>query len=452
MTKLLFKFLCPFFLCPLLVASAEEIDLLAALQQSRIKATAQAKGGYQGPLLQLDVQNLGAEKLLVKVPVGLIFNSINDWEQDLIVTQEVLLALLPKSGGQAALYIMCIQSGNASPGKNAGFRPDRMAEPGLLKLVQHIGKQKYQNSTAQSAVWAVANGGAMADIYGQDPIMTKSLCALVSEATGLPCTEANYRARPHHITSVRTSLEVRLAGPARQAELGLFDQNGALLRTYWANQALAPGFYQFKLGVYHTLGDSAKVYLRLREAGQLLAERLVTTHDTIVRLQKLPETTLAYDLPQDVVARAGIYDEADQLYVLLQDDLKLAKGFHRSEFLKATEVPLGKTYFFKLKVGDQTVAQQQILTNRADKEKFAPMTKRGTFTFRLAQPVNQGKIAVYDPDGEVVWLVYAQANLSPGTKQVAYAFQHRRGRGSTFWLRLTDAAGNILAEQMVTQP
>jgi len=451
MLKRIEKFLLLVFFLPTFLASADEITLLTALEQKKIQVTASGTGSYQGLGIQLVIRNLGTDQLEVNIPAGLVFNSINESEQDLIVTKEALLVVLPKKNGQTAIYTMCIQASNSSPGKGSGFRPDRMAEAGLLKLVQHIAKHNYQNSTAQSAVWAVANGRPMSDIYSSDPAMTKELCSLVNEATGRPCTQSNYVARRHSITSVRTSLEVLLPERAGNAVLGLYDQSGQAIYVYFAGQSLPPGFHQFKPGIFHTLGDSAKVYLRLHDGGKLLAERLATVRDTILRLQTLPETKVSYDLPKEVTARAGIYDEADQLYVLLQDSIKLTKGFHQSDFRKAIGVPFGKKYFFKVKAGGQTLAQQEILLNQLDKEKFAPLTKRGTFTFRLAEAVKDGKIAVYDPAGAIVWVVYEQVSMSPGTKQVAYVFQHRQGRGAEFWLRITSPDGKVLAEQMVKQ-
>jgi hypothetical protein len=430
---------------------ADEIDLLAALAQRQVQVRATGTGGYQGPVLRLAVKGLAPGKLTVRVAAGLVFNSLNDWEQDLVVTQTVVLTVLPQKEAGTPLLAMCIQPGHASPGQGANFAPARMAEGGLLKLVRHIAERGYQNSTAQSAVWAVAGDGALGDLYGSDPIMVKELCGLVSEATGRPCTEQNYRPRAHSLTSVRTSLEVLLPAPTSAATLGLYTSDGRLLRTYHAGLALPPGFHQFKVGVYHTLGDSARVLLRLLDHGQLLAEKAVTVRDSIRPLQKLPETHVTYQLDRDVVGRAGIYNAAGQLYILLQDSVRLAKGFHRSDFGQATEVPPGQSYFFRLSTGDRVLAQQEVLVGRAEQAKFAPLTKRGTFGFRLAEAVKDGKVAVYGPEGEVVWVVYEQVSLAPGPKQLAYVFQHRRGRGAEFRLRLTSPDGRVLAEQLVKQ-
>lgn len=453
MKQLLFSFLC----CTAIIMSVndifaknppEAISLLDAVKQKLITVKATGKGGYNGKCLKMEIKNISTKPLNINIFAGTIFDNTEDWQQDLMVVEEQIVALNPKNTDFANLQTVCIQPSNGSPSVGVSFLLAKIAEGHLLKLAQFINQKKYFTSTAQSAVWAVINGNGMGEIYGEDSLMVKELCAIVSEATGQPCNASNYKPRPHQITSVNTSLDVLVPDYTKNATLNLYTRNGQLFRNQLKNVAVPPGFYRFKMGVNHTLKDTTTFYLRLEENGKVISEKIVTKNDSVPTLQKMNEATLAYNIDTDVKARIGIYDEADNLYILLADDKPLKKGFHKSEFLEAKrELPLGKNYFFKVKANGKTLAQQKILLDRAEAKKYATLTKRGTFTCKLEKDIPIAKLAVYDTNDQIVWVVFADSKLARGNKQIPYVFQHQYGAGAVFTLKLTDNEGNIIASQ-----
>jgi hypothetical protein len=204
------------------------------------------------------------------------------------------------------------------------------------------------------------------------------------------------------------------------------------------------------MGVNHTLSDTSSFYLRLEENGKILSEKIVTKNDSVQELQKMKESTLTYNTDNELNARIGIYDEKDNLYILLADDRPLKKGFHKSEFLEAkTELPFNKTYYFKVKDKGKTVAQQKIFLDKAEAKKYAPITKRGTFSCKLAQDLPLAQLAVYDTENQVVWVIFSDSKLYKGNKQFQYAFQHQYGAEANFTLKLTDKEGNTIAQQEI---
>lgn len=445
---ILFSF--AFFALPLLAHDTASVSILEASKQKLISVKVKGKGGYQGKSLKVEIKNLTSKKLTVNVLAGTIFDNTENWQQDLMVVEEQAIALNPQGTDFADPQTVCIQPSNGSPQLGVSFLLAKMAEGHLLKLAQFISEKKYFNSTAQSAVWAVITGEGMSDIYGEDKKMVEELCALVSAATVKPCNARNYESRRHQITSIRTSMDVLLPTYTTHATLTLYTRNGQAFRTHLTNIAVPPGFHRFKMGVNHTLSDTTSFYLRLEENGKILSEKVVTKNDSVPSLQKMKESIITYNTDNETTALIGIYDEADNLYLLLADDKPLKKGFHKSAFLEAqTELPLNKDYFFKVKADGKTVAQQKIFLDRAEAKKYAPITKRGTFSCKLAQDIPLAQLAVYDTNDQIVWVIFTDSKLYKGNKQFQYAFQHQYGAEATFTIKLTDKDKNVIASQEV---
>ncbi|MDW7695475.1 hypothetical protein R9C00_27190 [Flammeovirgaceae bacterium SG7u.111] len=428
-----------------------EISLYDAVDRKLIKLDIEGKGGYNGECILLKVTNVSNYRLNLKVEPGTMFQSDEDWWQNLVVTQEALLAAGPKRISQFGLFTMCTQSHNAAPSKGSGFSLGKKAEGPLLALAQTISENEYQSSTAQSAVWAVTSEGHMGNIYGRNPEMVKQLCEIVSEATGKPCDQNNYEPREHHITTINTSFECLLLDYAKGVKLRLYDQNGQMVREYLKDKDMKPGFYQFKVGMHHTFGDSATFTMRLENESGVLNEKTVTPADSIVRLKKLPkETFVTFELPEATTARIGIYDSEDKLYILLADDRKFQKGFNRAAFMDGRELPIDREYFLKIKKEGKTIVEQKFHVNAADAKKYKPMVKRGQFRVTIKKAIMKGKLVIYDANGQVIWVVFEDSKLYPGKKGYNYMFQHTQGPDAKFTLRLLNDWGQVVEEQEVT--
>jgi hypothetical protein len=444
---ILFNFL---YFASALAHEVTPISILEASQQKLISVKVQGKGGYQGKSLKVEIKNLTTKRLTINLSAGTIFDNTEDWQQDLMVVEEQVVALNPKTNDFFDPQTVCIQPSNGSPKLGVSFLLAKMAEGHLLRLAQLISEKKYFNSTAQSAVWAVINGNGLSDIYGENPEMVKELCAFVSAATGKSCETSNYTPRQHQITSIRTSMDVLLTDYTKNATLTLYTRNGQIFRTHLKNIAVSPGFHRFKMGVNHTLADTATFYLRLEENGKILYEKIVSKNDSVQDLQKMKESTLTYNTDNEITARIGIYDEKDNLYILLADNKDLKKGFHKSAFLEAkTELPMNKTYYFKVKADGKTVAQQKIFLDREEAKKYAPITKRGVFSCKLDKDIPLAQLAVYDTNEQVVWVVFTDSKLYKGNKQFQYVFQHQYGADANFTIKLTDKEGNVISQQQV---
>lgn len=247
-------------------ASAQQrITLKEALTRKLVQIRIKGNGGYQGQCIKLAIKNDTDQVLSLEVPPGQMFPSEDSSVQDLITTAPLYVALEPRGVKNADLFTMCTQSYNMVPSEGERFSFGPMAEGFLLALAEKIAKGNYQNSTAQSAVWAVANRNPISDIYGADTAMVRDVATVVSEAWGIPVSQFDLQPRAHHITSINTSIEGLVNKHIREAKLAIYDKEGNIVRQYFEGKHFEPGFMQYRIGVNHTLGDSAELYLRLTD-------------------------------------------------------------------------------------------------------------------------------------------------------------------------------------------
>jgi hypothetical protein len=435
---------------PAEISVSKEINIYEAIASRYIKLNIKSQGGYRDQSLVLEIENISPAALLLKVEPGTMFGSEEEWVQDLVVVQTALLALQPGKKGSVSLHTMCTQAKNHSPSPDDRFLLASRADGHLLNLVRMIDRENYQNSTAQSAVWAITGQSPLSYIYGEDVNMVKKLCEVVSQATGKPCEAQNFTPRRHQLTSFKSSLEILLPEAMPEAMLVAFDQQGNRFMEYFQNFSLKPGFYQFKVGLNHTYGDSATFRLVLYNGQETIAEKWISLNDTMPNMQKTDrEVTATWVLNQEARVRVGIYDAEGQLYILLAEGLSLRKGMHRMVFTGGRELPFGKSYFFKVMDGDRELISQPYALDTTPKD-FEQITRRGTFTTTLKQPVAKARLIITDQQGKTVWSVFEGSSLSAGYKSIPWLLQHNQGPAVPFSLVLIDeTTGETLHTQAI---
>ncbi|MEO0469057.1 MAG: hypothetical protein AAF206_05510 [Bacteroidota bacterium] len=438
-------------LCCAQLSAQQSLSLTEALSQKLVQIAVKGNGGYRGACLNLGLKNLTGKYLEIEIPAGQLFASKDTSIQDLMVTEDAMLVLGPRQVKRRNLTTMCTQASNASPSEGEAFSFGKMAQGHLLKLAQNISQNGYQNSTAQSAVWSVANRESIRNIYGQDTTMVRNLASIVSEATGHPIREFILRPRRHHITSIRTSMEVYAPKSYSNASLALFDAEGEVVRTYFVNRIIEKGFVQYRLGASHTRGDSAKLYLRLESEGRLIMEKLVQAGDSIVPLMHLDQQAImVYDIPRDTKADIGVYDGEGRPIMMLAENKKVYQGSHRGTYIASVHVPREQTYYMQITDQQGNLIDRKILDPQAEKETVFPKElERGVFAFELKQPVRNAKIAIYDDAGRLKRNLYDINVLQPGAKRIKYAFEHVRGPEARFYIRLLDQDEKILREKCI---
>ncbi len=431
-----------------------------SLQEAEIKHqieyTVYGKRGekeYQS--IEINIKNISRYKLKIKILPGTIFLSQHDWVQNQVIVKEIQITLNPKEEKKVSLTSMCIQNSKSSPPIGEKFPRNTFSEHHLFDIASLINQKGYQKSPAQSAIWVITDDAPSNDIYSLDTTMVKDLCAIVSKATGKKCPGNRLLTKPHHISYISSSIAFLSPTYINKTQLSVYDlTTNTVLKTYWKNRKIVPGYHHFKIGYTHHGADSTKFKLRLQdENGTVLSERIIALNDTIPKQIELSEETyVTYELQEPITSRVGIYNEQDELYLLLADDYKMNKGFRKTKFIKGNEVPFGQKYFLKVK-NTQTgkeVISKQIYLDELSKRNHKSVVRRGTFSYHVEGKSQKAKLAVYNSVGELVWVVFGNSTLGHGIKIYNYSFEHNEGPKAFFYVRMTDEEGIILKELKIS--
>ena len=150
---------CSFFL------HAQKILLMEAVEKGLVEITAEGEGGHIGRCLKLRIKNLHKKKIDVQIPAGLIFNSDDEGHQDLMTTEEKVLAIEGNKKRITKIYAACIQAPKGSPTMGSAFNMSMLTSGHLLQVAEFLFKEKlYKNEAAQYAVWAASDGKRIENI------------------------------------------------------------------------------------------------------------------------------------------------------------------------------------------------------------------------------------------------------------------------------------------------
>lgn len=432
------------------VCANDTLSVREAFEKGLIRVSVKGNGGYQGNCIHLAVQNKTTGALLLAIPPGQLFPSKDSSVQDLVTTAPQLLALAPRATESVDIATMCTQSYNMGPRTGDAFSLGMMVEGHLLELVQLIASNNYQTSTAQSAVWSVANGDPVSSIYGSDTQMVRRVAMVVSEATGTPITDFHITPRRHEITAIRSSIECLIPKNLSHATLAVYDDDGNQIRRYFEDKAFEMGFMQFRIGLHHTDGPEAKFHLRLTEGEEVIASRPLAVTDTVVPLiQVHSQAVMNYRMEKEAIAEVGLYDEQGQLYLILQRGKRIPKGYHRATYIVGKALPAGHEYLVKIKVNGKTLAEQALDLDAPPPVRHAKRMVKGTFRIELTAPLQHAQLAVYDESGDMIRIFFEDSSLYPGKKALDYSFGHFQGPEARLFLRLTDGNGNVIQEELL---
>ena len=121
-----------------LSANNHEMKLQKALDQNLVKAEVKSLGGYQGYCILLTLKNLGKDSLRIILEPGRRLNSVDDKNQDILVTKEEIIVLQKFENRSINVKGYCCQASNFSPSTGAKYEINKMADPSLVSLAQYL--------------------------------------------------------------------------------------------------------------------------------------------------------------------------------------------------------------------------------------------------------------------------------------------------------------------------
>ncbi|MGK0366661.1 MAG: hypothetical protein ACI85O_003736 [Saprospiraceae bacterium] len=260
-------------------SQAKIISLTEAIGKGYVELSAEGEGGHTGKCLKLKIKNLQKKKLDIQIHAGLVFNSNDPGEQDLMITEERMLAIEGNENRIAKMYAACIQAPNGSPSLGSGFNISLLATGHLLQVAQYLAKEKlYKNAAAQYAVWAISNekrienidhgelANYVADLLGKP----RPEYVVVHRTTSSP-GEPAYREAPSIIKGrwqFKTEQDIFMT-------FGLYTLDGELKHAFFENIKKISGLHKFSFTFKVFNMPQGEYYIRLISGDEVVEEKKI---------------------------------------------------------------------------------------------------------------------------------------------------------------------------------
>lgn len=150
------------------VISSSAISIESALKYDLISYEIVNNGSYKGECITINLQNKTSRALNVTIEPGRNLISTDTNKQDILIVKEALFALTPMGNSTKNLFGFCSQAHKNSPSEGEKYLVGEMKDANIIKLAEHLNKNKYPISAMQYAVWTLTNNRPVASIFHED--------------------------------------------------------------------------------------------------------------------------------------------------------------------------------------------------------------------------------------------------------------------------------------------
>ncbi|GHC54478.1 hypothetical protein [Ulvibacter litoralis] len=145
-------------------------DLATAIEQKLVEynVTGNSESPHYYEPIRITLKNKSNAALQIRIPNGQKFESVSPDIQDVITTQEELIALSEEKTITKPLLGMCIQQHNSAPSSKEAYKLGGLATGHLAKLTQEIQTKEAFTINAQYAIWSLDDPDNLYAIDGFD--------------------------------------------------------------------------------------------------------------------------------------------------------------------------------------------------------------------------------------------------------------------------------------------
>jgi hypothetical protein len=226
---------------------------------------------YYQPLVA-NITNRTSEAINIRIPNGFTFKSNSTDHQDIIITQEELIAIDHHKSLEKPLFGMCIEKYHIAPNASELYTPNGMTNTTLNLLTTEIEKRKAYDYAAQNAIWNLTNDGTLSDIAGYDIAAGAPLRAYIAGLLDLPEDQM-----PEDVAQSEDQLIKRTAGGnfrykfsnTSAVTIGMFNDKDIIVKELYHNPETPAGEHRLSYE-FDTLQYPDEVYyIRLIINGQI---------------------------------------------------------------------------------------------------------------------------------------------------------------------------------------
>lgn len=255
------------------------IKLNEALLSNKISCTIKGSSEsthYYEPI-QIEINNLSNTTVNIAIETGDLFIPTDTSLQNIVVTENAPIVLLPKATKKLNIKGMCIERGDASGSKTSIYNFMPSNNDTLKKLSDFIAKNKYYSSAAQFAVWTLINNDDINGIISADTTEENNLKQILANLTGKTYTikqknsyKTNYYAPPRE--KVSGMFEYNFIEP-KDIQIAMFNKNGILVRELYNQKNVAVGNHKINFAYDASVYTDDLYYFKLIANNEILVNR-----------------------------------------------------------------------------------------------------------------------------------------------------------------------------------
>jgi hypothetical protein len=148
--------------------SSNAISIESALKHDLISYEIINNGSHKGECVTINLQNKTSRALNVTIEPGRNLVSVDTNKQDILIVKEALFVLAPMESSTKNLFGFCSQAHKNSPSEGEKYLVGEMKDANIIKLAEHLNKNKYPISAMQYAVWTLTNNRPVASIFHEN--------------------------------------------------------------------------------------------------------------------------------------------------------------------------------------------------------------------------------------------------------------------------------------------
>ena len=161
---------------------SQSTDLHALVRSGEVKCEILTNGGYNESSIKLKLINSGKGRRVL-IPAGTRFTSSLSEEQDLVIPEDLIVALPRNTDKEYNVDAYCVQQSNLSPSEGESFGLSKETDQDLLKVLNFMSGKEFETDIIQDAIWSVTDGSSIASIDRSNP-KCEELRKYLSEITG----------------------------------------------------------------------------------------------------------------------------------------------------------------------------------------------------------------------------------------------------------------------------
>ncbi|NQV51939.1 MAG: hypothetical protein HQ500_02085 [Flavobacteriales bacterium] len=253
-----------------LLADPSSLDEL--VESGIVQLTFTGNGGHTENCVTLHATNLGSEFLTTRLEPGRTLIASDKGEQNIVITQELILAMHPDQTIERQVFGFCFQSLDAGPGFGSSFTLGPTHQGSLQKVAAFLNRHRdIPGYTQQEAIWVVSDCHPLSSIHAYDDA-TEALALFVADALGL---EKPWYTTDHvkTVDELFTRQVQRIYGeiPFQVAaystlEITILDQNGRVMKRLVRSTNYGPGNYTQPIDLQVRNWPQGEYAIRFEEA------------------------------------------------------------------------------------------------------------------------------------------------------------------------------------------